>query len=139
MAETATRFSPAWLKIMKDRAKESTRIYGSPGIPDGFYAASITKENPKISNGKAWWNNPVVVQEIHEYADGTVCTYNYIEGVKTFEYDDIVRQGLLVVRHSELPDLLGIAKVVYFDHRQIDEKGRALRIVHDMRETEAAE
>ena len=137
MAETAITFSPAWLKAMDEKARKCKQEQGGPEVTTGYYAFRKIKDKWLVSNGRAWWNDPTVVHEIHEYPDGTVCAANYIEGVQLFSRRNIEYSGMRAVRPSELPDLLGIAKVVYFDHRKIDEKGRTLRVVHDMRETEA--
>lgn len=138
MEGTATIFSEAWLKTMDEKARRCSQEYGSPEVRNGFYAARKIKGKWWISNDRTWWYNPVVVKEIHEGPDGMVTVAYYIEGVQKFKRRNIQDEGMRAVRPSELPDLLGITKVVYFDHRKTDEKGHALRVVHDMRETEAA-
>lgn len=125
-------FSKEWLKEMDARATKCRQEQGSPEVTTGYYAARKVKNEWRITNGRAWWDNPVVVREIHEYADGTVCAANYIENVQLFNRRNIENSGMRPVRPSELPDLLGIDRIVYFDHRETDEKGRALRIAHDL-------
>ena len=139
MAETAITFSPAWLKTMNERARKCCQGHGSFEVRTGYYAARKIRDKWEISHQGIRWHNPVVVHEIHEYPDGDVRIRNYIEGVQLYARRNIQDSGMRAVRPSELPDLLGIAKVVYFDHRKIDEKGRALRVVRDLREMEAAE
>ncbi|MBQ7848803.1 MAG: hypothetical protein IJ343_03690, partial [Clostridia bacterium] len=70
MSDKTTIFSEAWLKTMEDRARKSNQEDGAPDVVVGYYAARKVKGKWKISNGRAWWNDPVVVREIHEYADG---------------------------------------------------------------------
>ena len=125
-------FSKEWLKAMDERATKCRQEQGGAEVTTGYYAARKIKNKWRITNGRAWWDNPVVVHEVHEYADGTVCAANYIENVQLFNKKNIEYSGMRPVRPSELPDLLGIDRIVYFDHREIDEKGRALRIAHDL-------
>ena len=122
----------AWLEKLEERAKQSSKEYSTPEVVTGYYAADKVMGIWKISNGRTWWDDPVLVREFHEYADGTVCAANYIENVQQFNKKNIEYSGMRPVRPSELPDLLGIDRIVYFDHREIDEKGRALRIAHDL-------
>ena len=75
-------FSQEWLKAMDDKARKCKVEQGGPEVTTGYYAMRKIKDKWKVSNGRAWWNDPVVVHEIHEYADGTVCAANYIEGVQ---------------------------------------------------------
>lgn len=132
--DKAAIFSEAWLKTMEDRARKSNQEDGAPDVVVGYYAARKVKGKWKISNGRAWWNDPVVVREIHEYADGSVCATSYIEGVQLFGRRNIENSGMKAIRPSELRGLLPIAKVAYFDHRHTDKNGRALRITRDLRE-----
>ena len=130
-------FSQEWLKAMDDKARKCKVEQGGPEVTTGYYAMRKIKDKWKVSNGRAWWNDPVVVHEIHEYADGTVCAANYIEGVQLFSRRNIENSGMRAVRPAELPNLLGVSKVVSYDHRETDEKGRALRLIHELHEVEA--
>ena len=132
-------FSPEWRKTMDDKARKCKQEQGGPEVVTGYYAMRKIKDKWMVSNGRAWWNNPTVVHEIHEYADGTVCAANYIEGVQLFSRRNIENSGMRAVRPAELPNLLGVSKVVYFDHREMDEKGRALRLTYDVHIAEAVE
>ena len=127
----------AWLEKLEERAKQSSKEYSTPEVVTGYYAADKVMDVWKISNGRTWWDDPVLVREFHEYADGTVCAANYIEGVQLFSRRNIENSGMRAVRPAELPNLLGVSKVVYFDHRETDEKGRALRLIHELHEVEA--
>lgn len=129
--ETAI-FSPAWLKKMDERARACKYETGSPEINTGFYAVKKTAAGWRVSNGRAWWDNPVLIREIHEYADGTVCAHNYIEGVGTFGRRHITEAGLCAVRASELTSMFNLARIVYFDHRKLDAQGRATRLVKEV-------
>lgn len=133
-----TMFSEVWLKTMEDRARRSNQEDGPPDVAVGFYAARKVKGKWKISNGRAWWNDPVVVREIHEYTDGSVCATSYIEGVQLFARRNIENSGMKAIRPSELRSMLPIAKVVYFDHRHMDNNGRALRFSCDLRDRKEA-
>ncbi len=133
--ETGTE---AWLKSMDDRARKCSMDDGRPDVIVGFYAAKKIRGAWRISNGRAWWNDPVVVREIHEYADGTVCATNYIEGVQMFSRRNIEDSGLKAIRPSEVTSFLPISKVVYFNHKETDERGKAQRLVINMTQKEAA-
>lgn len=132
-----TKFSPEWLKDMDARAKRcKAENGGGPEVQTGYYAVKKCGAGWRISNGRAWWDNPVLVRELHEYPDGLVCSHYYIEGVQLFSRRNIENSGLKAMRPAEVANLLPLAKVVYFDHRQLTD-GRAKRIVYDLREQEA--
>lgn len=133
-------FAPEWLKKMDERARKCRMEDGGPDVTVGYYAAKKVKGVWKISNGRTWWDNPVLVREFHEYPDGTVVAHTYIEGVQMFGRRNIENSNLKAVRPSELPNLLPIGKYVYLDHRQLDDRGRAFRAVHEVsaEEKEAA-
>ncbi len=122
-------FSPEWLKKMEDRARKCRMEDGGPDVTVGYYAAQKVRGAWKISNGRIWWDNPQLVREYHEYDDGTVVTHSYIEGVQMFGRRNIEAAGLRAVRPSEVANVLPISKYVYLDHRQLDERGRAKRLI----------
>ena len=125
-----SRFSQEWLKTMNDRARKCKYEIGNPEVVSSFYAVKKTPGGPwRISNGRAWWSEPVLVREIHEYRDGVVTAHNYIEGVTMFSRRHITDANLYPARASELTNMLPLSKVVFFDHTQLDERGRATRYV----------
>lgn len=131
--ENVTRtFSPEWLKKIEERARKSRMEDGGPDVTVGYYAARKIKGVWKISNGRTWWDNPVVVREFHEYPDGCVVAHTYVEGVQMFGRRSIENSGLKAVRASDLQNILPVRKIVYLDHRQLDERGRAFRVVYDV-------
>lgn len=125
-------FTPEWLARMDRIAHNCKFEEGSPEIVTGCYAAKKTKQGWRISNGRAWWDNPVLVRELHEYPNGTVCAHNYIEGVGTYSKRTIENNNLTAIRPQQLPNILPISKIVYFDHRQLTPEGRAKRLVHEI-------
>lgn len=133
--ETGTE---AWLKSLDDRAWKCRQEDGGPEVVVGYYAARRLKGKWRISNGRAWWNDPVVVREIHEYADGTVCATNYIEGVQLFGRRNIEASGLKAIRPSEVTSFLPISKIVYFNHKETDERGKAQRLVVNLAQKKEA-
>lgn len=136
MEDTTTIFSPEWLKKLDDRARKCRQEDGGPEVTVGYYAARKVKGVWKISNGRTWWDNPVLVREFHEYPDGTVVAHTYIEGVQMFGRRNIENSGLRAVRPSELVSLIPISKIVYLDHRKLDDQGRAFRAVHKVTKEE---
>ena len=125
-------FSQEWLKKMEDRARKCRQEDGGPDVTVGFYAARKVRGKWKISNGRTWWDNPQLVREFHEYDDGTVVAHSYIEGVQMFGRRNIEAAGLRAVRPSEVANVLPISKYVYFDHRVLDDRGRAQRLVYEV-------
>lgn len=135
MENKHTMFSQEWLKALEDRARKCRMEDGGPDVTVGFYAVRKVKGVWKISNGRTWWDNPVLVREFHEYEDGTVVAHSYIEGVQMFGRRNIEASGLNALRPSELAAMFQVGKIVYFDHRKLNDAGRALRLVHEMEET----
>lgn len=133
-ANTVT-FGQKWLDDMNTRATACKYRNGSPEINTGFYAVKKTAKGWRISNGRVWWDRPTLVEEIHAYADGTVCAHYYIEGVTTFSRRHIEEAGMRAMRASELPSMFSLSKVVYFDHQQTDPDGRITRQVFVIQET----
>ena len=127
-----TIFSPEWLAHMDQAVRNCKHEDGSPEIVTGCYAAKKTKVGWRISNGRAWWDKPTLVRELHEYPDGTVCAHNYIEGVGTYPRRTIENNGLQPIRPQNLPSILPISKIVYFDHRDLTADGRAKRMEYKM-------
>ena len=123
-------FSDAWLQQMQTRAQRCKLEQGcSPDITTGCYAGIKTPAGWKISNGRCWWDNPVLVQEIHQYADGTVCMHFYIEGVQLYNPRTIEKNGLKAIHPAQLQNILPVRKIVFFDHRETD-TAKAARSVH---------
>lgn len=123
-----------WLEELEERAKQSGKEYSTPEVVTGYYAADKVMDVWKISNGRTWWDDPVLVQEFHEYADGTVHAGYYVEGVQTFNRQEVENSGLQAIRPADLGDLLPVSRVVYTDHRRRDNRGRAVRVTYDLRE-----
>lgn len=105
-----------WLEELEERAKQSGKEYSTPEVVTGYYAADKVMDVWKISNGRTWWDDPVLVQEFHEYADGTVHAGYYVEGVQTFSRQEVENSGLQAIRPADLGDLLPVSRVVYTDH-----------------------
>ena len=128
-----------WVKDMDARARKSkAENGGGPEVQIGYYAVKKIGTNWHVSNGRAWWDNPVLVREFHEYPDGLVCSHYYIEGVQLFGRKNIENSGLKAMRPSEVANVLPLAKVVYFDHRKMTD-GRAKRTVYDVSGPEGME
>lgn len=120
------------LDKLAQRAWKCKQEDGGPEITTNYYAARKVKGVWKISNGRTWWDNPSMVREIHEYPDGTVTMHQYIEGVGLFGRRSIENAGMKAVRPSELHNFMPVTRVVYFDHRKLDDRGRAARLVREM-------
>lgn len=65
MVDTRIR---AWLEKLEERAKQSSKEHSNPEVVTGYYAADKVMGIWKISNGRTWWDDPVLVREFHEYA-----------------------------------------------------------------------
>lgn len=124
----------AWLDKLEERAKQSSKKCSTPEVVTGYYAAGKVMGIWKISNGRTWWDDPVLVREFHEYADGTVHAGYYVEGVQTFSRQEVEDSGLQAIRPVDLGDLLPVSRVAYTDHRRRDCRGRAVRVTYDLRE-----
>ena len=127
--KTLTRLAQIQRQADQDKAQ-----YTSPEIVTGFYAVGKVKGSFKISNGRTWWDDPVVVADIHQYADGTVFSCYYVEGVPTFGRWQIQTSDLQAVAPAELPKYVPVSKVVLTDHRKRDDRGHPVRVVYDLRE-----
>lgn len=128
---TQTEDFRAWLGEMNARARKCREEDGGPEIGTGCYAIRKLKGTWKVSTGRSWWNDPEIVEEIHEYRDGTVCAHYYVEGVKTFGQQSILTSGMKAVRPADLPGYFQPTKIVYYDHRRLNERDRSVRIVYD--------
>lgn len=91
----------AWLEKLEERAKQSSKEYSTPEVVTGYYAADKVMDVWKISNGRTWWDDPVLVREFHEYADGTVHAGYYVEGVQTFSRQEVEDSGLQAIRPAD--------------------------------------
>lgn len=119
-----------WLKAMDEQARKARVMGMNPAVQEKFYAAKKVGQKWLISNGRAWWDGPVLVKEIHLYADKTVSTHYYVEGVQQFNRRRIVESGMIPVQGAQLPEMLPLSKVVVFDHARLQD-GRPMRRVYD--------
>lgn len=124
----------AWLESKREQAKQRGQEQCTPEVVTGYYAVGNVMGTWKISNGKTWWDDPVLVQEIHEHAGGCVTMHQYIDGVGMFGRQEVEESGLRAIRPAELETLFPVSKVVYIDHRKRDNRGRAFRMFYDLQE-----
>ena len=122
------KITTKWLKTMEERARKARMAGMNPAVQERFYAVKKAGGKWLVSNGRAWWDEPVLVEEIHEYADKTV-NY-YFEGVQQFNRRKIEENGMRPIRGAQLLEVLPLTKVVYFDHTALV-AGRPTRLVYD--------
>ena len=123
-------FSPEWLRKMETAEQNAKCNRGDPVLLPGYYAFLKTSYGWAPSNGRCLWDNPVLVEEIHEYKDGSTSIVFYVEGLPQFGKKKIEAQGMKAARGKQLRSFLPVTKIVYFDHKHL-EGGKARRRVHE--------